>query len=653
MFKKSKAIVAVTMVAAMLASTCSAATYTVKKGDTLWALSRKYDVTIQEIVDANPAIKDPNLIYVDQKLEIPEKEAETTEPETPEAELGQIKFVLAGESDSAEAFVCAVSENGTIYWKAGLDTFDEVFAGFGLTDDGTYIKASVVADNDETYQYLYPEKDWKGLVFGETLPGNAVLAKISDAFEQWKSEVYSQFDYIGLRELSAQDWIDAAPAEGYEVTDKDIEALRLFVAVEDGLISYARDSVRYTVAKYCGTAIKSDLVSCANALYKQTNNIISSDMQSEMGVMARGVTGQNFIHCVVGSYFYFDADQWLNCNIDSGGYVYAGADTLFQNGLYAWRDDSTNNWYLSTSTGEVVYCINDSEIGPGQAFSCLVDENGTVYWASALDSAVALEQYFADEISGDYICVHLKPELEEEDALYLLADGKDPSLYHKYVYFDPNSDWTNLTVDNGGELPTWWNEACAEKVFAAFDEWYADIYENIDFAAVRQIFEVPEEIEVSDEDVDLLRDWAVKWQEFTDAGVSPAAQIKLAAIDRFGVSVWNDLVEYVTAYWRTKHTACTGMAISAGYLEYKEVSSSPLKDTVSGSVLDTQTAFTVAYLSDVDWGFAEGEANAYLSVAKLVSHGLVPSTDGEAWYLTDANTASIVYEISLTELFAD
>lgn len=73
MFRKSKAFIAVLMVAAMLASTCSAATYTVKKGDTLWALSRKNGITVQNIVDANPSIKDPNLIYVDQKLEIPEK----------------------------------------------------------------------------------------------------------------------------------------------------------------------------------------------------------------------------------------------------------------------------------------------------------------------------------------------------------------------------------------------------------------------------------------------------------------------------------------------------------------------------------------------------------------------------------------------------
>lgn len=566
---------------------------------------------------------------------------------------GQLNFVLAEEDDSEEAFVCVVSETGKVYWQAGLDSFDEVFETFGLTDDGTYLKASVVADNDEAYKYLYPEEDWKGLIFADTLPSAAVQASISVAFEQWKDEVYSLFDYEGLRALTPQDWINAAPAEGYQVTAEDIEALRRFVEVEDGLIAYARDSVQYTIAKYCGSAVQSSAVSCTNAVFRETDHIVSSEMQAELGVMARGVTGQNFINCVLGSYFHLDADQWLYCNLKSDGYPYVGADALFENGLYAWRDDGTNDWYLSTTAGEIVYCINDSDIGPGQAFSCLVDANGNVYWERALDSASALEKRFAGEIDTDYVCVHLKPELEEKNAEYLLADGKDPSIYHKYVYFDPNSDWTHLTVDNGGELPSWWTDADAEKVYAAFDEWYAEIYDNIDFDAVRRIFEVPDVIEVTDEDVELLRDWAQQWQEFTDKGESPAAQIKLAAIERFGVSVWNDLVEYVTAYWRTKHTACTGMAISAGYLEWKGLSSSPLKSTVSGSVLDTQTAFTVAYLSDINWGLGDNETNPYLSVATLVSHGLVPSTDGAAWYLTNANTAAVIYEIPIAELLAD
>ena len=44
--------------------------YTVVKGDTLWGLSRRYGVALSTIIALNPQIKNPNLIYVGQKVRI-------------------------------------------------------------------------------------------------------------------------------------------------------------------------------------------------------------------------------------------------------------------------------------------------------------------------------------------------------------------------------------------------------------------------------------------------------------------------------------------------------------------------------------------------------------------------------------------------------
>jgi spore coat assembly protein SafA len=49
--------------------------YHIKSGDTLWALSRKYGVSIDAIVKANPKIKDPDLIYAGDTITIPKKKA--------------------------------------------------------------------------------------------------------------------------------------------------------------------------------------------------------------------------------------------------------------------------------------------------------------------------------------------------------------------------------------------------------------------------------------------------------------------------------------------------------------------------------------------------------------------------------------------------
>lgn len=47
-------------------------THTVKSGDSMWKIAVKYQVGISELIQANPQIKNPNLIYPGQKLTIPE-----------------------------------------------------------------------------------------------------------------------------------------------------------------------------------------------------------------------------------------------------------------------------------------------------------------------------------------------------------------------------------------------------------------------------------------------------------------------------------------------------------------------------------------------------------------------------------------------------
>ena len=46
-------------------------TYTVQSGDTLYRIASKHDVTLGEILGANPSITNPSMIYVGQKITIP------------------------------------------------------------------------------------------------------------------------------------------------------------------------------------------------------------------------------------------------------------------------------------------------------------------------------------------------------------------------------------------------------------------------------------------------------------------------------------------------------------------------------------------------------------------------------------------------------
>lgn len=46
----------------------SAQIYTVKSGDTLWGIAKKYGITLAQIIALNPQIKNPNLISIGQKV---------------------------------------------------------------------------------------------------------------------------------------------------------------------------------------------------------------------------------------------------------------------------------------------------------------------------------------------------------------------------------------------------------------------------------------------------------------------------------------------------------------------------------------------------------------------------------------------------------
>jgi uncharacterized YkwD family protein/spore coat assembly protein SafA len=49
----------------------AAQSYQVKKGDTLWKISKKFRTGLSEIIDANPQLSDPDLIYPGQQIRIP------------------------------------------------------------------------------------------------------------------------------------------------------------------------------------------------------------------------------------------------------------------------------------------------------------------------------------------------------------------------------------------------------------------------------------------------------------------------------------------------------------------------------------------------------------------------------------------------------
>jgi uncharacterized YkwD family protein/spore coat assembly protein SafA len=64
-------LVSVMMLASFAVTSFADATHTVEKGDSLWKIAVKYNVGLSEIKEANPSIKNYNLIYPGQIINIP------------------------------------------------------------------------------------------------------------------------------------------------------------------------------------------------------------------------------------------------------------------------------------------------------------------------------------------------------------------------------------------------------------------------------------------------------------------------------------------------------------------------------------------------------------------------------------------------------
>lgn len=49
--------------------------YTIKRGDSLYSIAKKFNITLNQLIDANPTITNPDVIYIDQTINIPPNES--------------------------------------------------------------------------------------------------------------------------------------------------------------------------------------------------------------------------------------------------------------------------------------------------------------------------------------------------------------------------------------------------------------------------------------------------------------------------------------------------------------------------------------------------------------------------------------------------
>ena len=68
-------IIAATVFMATALTTSALTTYTVQKGDSLWKIAKTHRIGLSEIKEANPGIKNYDLIYPGQQINLPEEDS--------------------------------------------------------------------------------------------------------------------------------------------------------------------------------------------------------------------------------------------------------------------------------------------------------------------------------------------------------------------------------------------------------------------------------------------------------------------------------------------------------------------------------------------------------------------------------------------------
>ena len=104
--------------------------YTVKEGDTLWFISRKFSLSLDALIAANPQIKNPDLIFPGQKICIPKKKPKPPElPPPPECPEGFIYTVQQGDTLFSIAGKFGIELDALIEANPQIEDPDEIFPG--------------------------------------------------------------------------------------------------------------------------------------------------------------------------------------------------------------------------------------------------------------------------------------------------------------------------------------------------------------------------------------------------------------------------------------------------------------------------------------------------------------------------------------------
>jgi len=257
-----------------------------------------------------------------------------------------------------------------------------------------------------------------------------------------------------------------------------------------------------------------------------------------------------------------------------------------------------------------------------KAFSCIIDQVGTVTWKLGVDSHSDLARLggYQDRVLGEFA----KYEVTPRNGNYLHPD-----------------EWV-CRVDES-PTPSWCGMHEKELVLAAHKQWLSSLSKLLNLHPTVHPFSLTPPT-ITERHIQLLKEWASVWESVGDSvGASVGDSVGASVED----SVWAAVGASVGAsIWHSVWDSVWALVEDSVWHSVEDSVWDSVGASVGDSVGDSVGAYVGTFFKLPKWQ----EGYPFQSVVDLWEMGLVASFDGATWRLHGGPNGQVLYTISQERL---